>query len=75
MSKKDVNLRQRVSEIIGGDLIGWNEGFRDQALRPLIKDSIVLAEVSSITGSLGIFQSHNQHIATLLKWLLLIVPS
>lgn len=56
-------LHERSGKVICGDLVGWDEGFVDEVLRPGVEDVVVLGEVGGVVGPLGVGEGHKDHVA------------
>ena len=65
---------QRAREVVGGDLVGGDQGFLDQVLGPLVEDLVVLGEIGVVVGVLRVGQRHDQHVAAFFQGLHLVHP-
>jgi hypothetical protein len=56
-------VRERAGEVVGGDLVGGDEGFFDEVLGPGVEDVVVLGEVGGVVGAVGVGEGHEDHVA------------
>lgn len=58
---------ERSGKVVGGDLVHRDEGLVDEVAGPLLQFGEVLGQVGSVTGTLGVGEGHDEHVAALLE--------